>query len=95
MKAIHSLFTAIAIVAAALLAGCSKSAAPVTGTTASTTANNLAGLKEALQKFNTQEGHFPKALDELVPKYIDKIPDAPSGYKYSYNPATGELKMSR
>jgi ABC-type glycerol-3-phosphate transport system substrate-binding protein len=92
MKAIHSFF--VAIIAAALLAGCgssSKTAAPV----ASAPVANVAALKQAVQTFNTQEGHFPKTLDELVPKYIAKIPDAPSGYKLDYNPATGEVKVIR
>jgi len=93
MKALYSLF--LAIVAAALLAGCGKSTAPSPDTTAPTPANNLTALKDAVQKFNTAEGHFPKTLDELTPKYIAKIPDAPSGYKYAYNSATGEVKMTR
>lgn len=93
MKAFSSIF--ITILAAALLAGCGKSSAPATDTTANTPVNNLATLKDAVQKFNTAEGHFPKTLDELVPKYIAKIPDAPAGYKYVYDPATGAVKVSR
>ena len=46
-------------------------------------------------KFNAAEGHYPKTLGELAPKYIAKIPDAPPGYKYSYNSSTGEVKVSR
>ena len=93
MKALYSIF--IAILAAALLAGCGKSSAPNANTTVNAPANNLEALKQAIQKFNTAEGHFPKTLDELVPKYLDKIPDAPGGYKYVYNSATGEVKVSR
>ena len=48
-----------------------------------------------MQKFNTAEGHFPKTLDELAPKYIAKIPDAPAGFKYNYNAATGEVRVTR
>jgi ABC-type glycerol-3-phosphate transport system substrate-binding protein len=92
MKAFYSIF--VVIVAAALLAGCGKP----TGSGADavkTPVDNVTALKQSVQTFKTQEGHFPQTLDELAPKYIAKIPDAPSGYKYTYNPATGELKMSR
>ena len=92
MKAIYSIF--IVIVAAALLAGCGKSTQPSADAVA-TPVDNVTALKQAVQSFKTQEGHFPKALDELAPKYIAKIPDAPSGYKYNYNAATGEIKVSR
>jgi ABC-type glycerol-3-phosphate transport system substrate-binding protein len=93
MKALYSI--CIAILAAALLAGCSKSPGPGADTTVNTPVNNLTTLKDAVQKFNTAEGHYPKTLDELAPKYIAKIPDAPGGYKYVYNAATGEVKVSR
>jgi predicted small lipoprotein YifL len=93
MKALYSIF--IAILAASLLAGCGKSSAPNATPPANSPMSNLDTLKQAIQKFNTAEAHFPKTLDELVPKYLDKIPDAPGGYKYDYNPATGEVKVSR
>jgi ABC-type glycerol-3-phosphate transport system substrate-binding protein len=92
MKAIYSIF--IVIVAAALLAGCGKSTQPSADAVA-TPVDNVTALKQAVQSFKTQEGHFPKALDELAPKYIAKIPDAPAGFKFVYTPATGELKVSR
>ena len=93
MKTLCSIF--MAIVAATLLAGCGKSTQPGADTTAKAPADNVTALKEAVQKFNTAEGHYPKTLDELAPKYIAKIPDAPGGYKYAYNSITGEVKLSR
>ena len=93
MKALYSVF--IAIVAAALLAGCGKSTQTGADTGASTPVDNLTALRQAVVKFNAAEGHYPKTLGELAPKYIAKIPDAPPGYKYSYNSSTGEVKVSR
>jgi len=93
MKTLHSFF--IAIVAAALLAGCGKSTQPGADTTANTPVNSFAALKQAVQTFKTQEGHYPNTLDELAPKYIAKIPEAPGGYKYAYDSATGEVKLTR
>ncbi len=93
MKSFSTIF--IAIVSASLLLGCNKSAAPDQGAAASTPMSNLDTLKQAVQKFNTAEGHNPKTLDELVPKYIAKIPDAPAGYRFVYNADTGEVKVSR
>jgi len=90
MKKFYSLFIALLVVA--LLAGCSKSAKP--------DANNakpvgIAAIKLAVQTFNTQEGHFPKTLDELTPKYIEQLPAAPAGWTFAYDPATGEVKLNR
>jgi hypothetical protein len=93
MKALYSIL--IAIVAAVLVAGCSKSSQPGANATALSPVDNMTALQQAIQKFNSQEGHFPKTLDELAPKYIAKVPDAPAGYAYNYNAATGELKLGR
>jgi hypothetical protein len=94
MKTPYSLF--LIIVTAIFLAGCGKTDRPAADSTnASQPAVGLPALQKAVQSFNTQEGHFPKSLDELVPKYIDKIPDAKGGYHYAYDSTTGEVKLSR
>jgi len=94
MKALYSLF--LIVITAIFLAGCGKSAKPAApNADSSQPAVTLPALKQAVQSFNTQEGHFPKTLDELVPKYVAKIPDAPGGYKFVYDSATGEVKLSR
>ena len=93
MKAPYTMF--MAILAGMLLAGCGNGTKPPTPAANSAPAQGLAALKQAVQTFNTQEGHFPKTLDELVPKYISQVPDAPGGYKFAYDPATGEVKLSR
>lgn len=50
-------------------------------------------LNQAVQLFNTQEGRYPKELRELVPNYVAKIPDAPSGYKLDYDANSGTVKV--
>lgn len=56
---------------------------------------DAAALNQAVQLFNVQEGRLPKDLQELVPKYIAKIPDAPLGYKITYNATSGEVSVVR
>jgi outer membrane murein-binding lipoprotein Lpp len=92
MKKFYSLFIALLVVA--LLAGCSKSAKLDPNAT-NKPASDIVTLKQAVQTFNTQEGHFPKTLDELTPKYIAQIPAAPAGYTMTYDPTTGEVKLNR
>jgi hypothetical protein len=50
-------------------------------------------LNQALQLFNTQEGHYPKTLEELTPNYIGKVPEPPIGYKLDYDVTKGEVKV--
>jgi len=52
-------------------------------------------LTAALQLFNVQEGRYPKTLDELVPKYVGKLPDPPLGYKINYDTVKGEVTVVR
>ena len=50
-------------------------------------------LNQALQLFNTQEGHYPKTLPELTPNYVGKIPEPPIGWKLDYDATKGEVKI--
>lgn len=93
MKTFSSLF--VALVAVALLAGCGKTSTESVVNAPNSPAANVATLKQAVQSFNTAEGHYPKTLDELVPKYIASIPEAPAGYKLTYDAATGNVTVSR
>jgi hypothetical protein len=54
---------------------------------------DVSSFNQALQLFNVQEGRYPKTLEELVPKYVGKIPVAPTGYKLDYDATKGEVKM--
>jgi len=50
-------------------------------------------LNQAIQLFNTQEGRLPKDLNELVPNYVGKIPDAPYGSKIVYDASSGTITV--
>jgi hypothetical protein len=108
VKIVISIFSSLA--AAVLLAGCGESSTPQTQSTnpADVTNNVLVNSKrtadktidvsfvnQAIQLFNVQEGRYPKTLDELTPKYVAKIPDAPLGYKLAYDATKGEVSVVR
>lgn len=51
------------------------------------------GIKQAVAQFYAVEGRYPKDLNELVAKkYLSSLPPPPTGMKFQYNPATGEVK---
>jgi len=52
-------------------------------------------LTQAIQMFNVQEGRNPKSLQELVPNYVGKLPEAPIGMRLVYDPATGVVKVAK
>ena len=54
---------------------------------------DLAYLNQAIQQFNAAEGRYPKDLNELMPNYVGKMPQAPFGSKIVYDPNTGEVKV--
>jgi hypothetical protein len=55
---------------------------------------STAGLNQAIQSFQAQEGRLPASLNELVTKkYLPSIPPPPAGMKYDYNPQTGTLRL--
>jgi uncharacterized lipoprotein YajG len=97
--------------AALLLAGCSKQesasgnpiTAPVDYMGAVVKAKQFSekvvdstSINQAIQLFYAQEDRFPKDLNELVAKqYIARVPAAPAGMHWAYNPQTGEFKAVR
>jgi hypothetical protein len=54
---------------------------------------DVSSITKAIQLFYVQEGRYPKDLQELVPNYMPKIPDAPYGYKIDYDAVKGEVKV--
>ena len=50
-------------------------------------------INQDIQMFNASEGHYPKNLQEMVPNYLAKIPDAPYGYKIVYDTNTYTVKV--
>jgi hypothetical protein len=57
---------------------------------------DIVGLQQGIQMFQAQEGRNPRDLNELVAKqYLPRIPTAPAGMRYVYNPASGEVRAVR
>lgn len=54
---------------------------------------DLAQINEAIQQFNAAEGRYPRNLQELIPNYLAKIPQAPPGYRIFYDATTGTVKV--
>lgn len=55
---------------------------------------DLSSVTEAIRMFHVEKGRFPKTLNELVQdKYLPRLPAAPAGTKYSYDPNTGQVKV--
>jgi ABC-type glycerol-3-phosphate transport system substrate-binding protein len=54
---------------------------------------DLAYLHEAIQQFNAAEGRYPKDLNELMPNYVGKIPQAPYGSKIVYDASSGTVRV--
>lgn len=53
-------------------------------------------LQDGVNKFQSQFGHLPKNLNELVSgKIISEIPVSPLGATYSYDPATGTVSDAK
>ncbi len=51
-------------------------------------------VQQAIRQFNAAEDRFPQDLAELVKEgYLPKLPALPSGMKYQYNPANGQIKV--
>jgi hypothetical protein len=54
---------------------------------------DITSIQQAIQMFHVDQGHFPQDLDELVTeKFMPRLPELPHGMKYSYDPATGNVK---
>jgi hypothetical protein len=54
---------------------------------------DLAYVNEAIQQFNAGEGHYPTNLQEMIPTYLGKMPEAPYGYKIVYDANTGTISV--
>lgn len=45
---------------------------------------DAAPLVRALEKFKQNENKYPRSLDELAPKYLDKVPQQIGSRQFSY-----------
>lgn len=52
---------------------------------------DLQTLEAAIAAYRTREGTLPGLLAELVGTELSRVPDAPDGSVYSYDPITGEV----
>ncbi len=48
-------------------------------------------LQRAVDAYNGEKGYYPESLDELVPSFIDPIPQRADGGNFGYNPITGRI----
>ena len=56
----------------------------------------IADVQQAIQKFQAMEERFPASLQELVQQhYLGRIPETPQGFRWIYDPATGQANMIR
>jgi ABC-type glycerol-3-phosphate transport system substrate-binding protein len=92
-----------------VLTGCSGGSSDTTPAQTNTSANNssplvqpeiyaqqkvdVAALNQAIQQYNAAEGHYPQTLQDLVPNYLAKIPQAPSGHKINYDVNSGTVTV--
>lgn len=57
---------------------------------------DLASVRQAIQMYHAAEGRFPATLQELVSSgYLRALPQLPPGYRWEYNPQTGEVRVLR
>lgn len=54
---------------------------------------DLAYVNQAIQQFNAGEGRYPTNLQEMIPNYLGKMPQAPIGYKIVYDANVGAIKV--
>jgi hypothetical protein len=50
-------------------------------------------INQAIQLFQASEGRLPKDLQELIPNYLGKVPEAPIGMKIVYDATAGSVKV--
>ncbi|TAL07467.1 MAG: hypothetical protein EPO07_00150 [Verrucomicrobia bacterium] len=55
---------------------------------------DTASINQAIQMFQVDKGRNPKDLKELVDEgFMPRLPDAPYGYKLSYDATSGVVKV--
>ncbi len=47
---------------------------------------DLRNLNNALSRHRSKKGEYPAALGDLVPEYLDRVPETPWGHPYLYRP---------
>ena len=87
--------------------GSSNSNSPATNTSANSSSPavqpeiyaqkkmDLASLNQAVQQYHAAEGHYPDNLQDLAPNYVEKVPQAPDGYKFNYDANSGTVSLDK
>ena len=52
-----------------------------------------APIQREINQYHALEGRYPASLDELAEYRDEELPDPPEGYRYHYDPDTGELQL--
>ena len=98
---------AMALALAGCTGGSSNSNSPATNSSADSSSPvvqpeiyaqkkmDLASLNQAVQQYRAAEGHNPDNLQELAPNYIEKVPEAPAGYKFDYDANSGTVNLDK
>ncbi|HJW33278.1 MAG TPA: hypothetical protein VJ505_07940 [Holophagaceae bacterium] len=47
---------------------------------------DLRHLNDALSRHRSKKGEYPASLGDLVPEYLDRVPETPWGHPYLYRP---------
>jgi hypothetical protein len=104
----NAILVVCAVASTFLVAGCggsSNSTTPANNTSANNSSPvvqpevfaqkkvDTASLTQAVQQYNAAEGHYPATLQDLVPTYLAKVPDAPPGYKINYDSNSGAVTL--
>ena len=55
---------------------------------------DLTTFSQAVQAFQAGEDRLPASLSELVTEgYLPRLPDAPKGMRFEYNPSSGQVRL--
>jgi len=54
-------------------------------------ADNLARIRDAINKHGRATGYYPPTLSALAPLYLDPLPQSASGAPFAYDPQTGQV----
>ena len=86
----YKLQVMVSLLFALLLSGCSADRAKINETT-----QRGDVVIRALEEFHADNGHYPKSLSELQPKYIIEIPQPVWGLEtWQYEAGESEFKLS-
>lgn len=56
------------------------------------TQSDLTVIRQSIQVYEAENGRFPASLEEMRKRI--QIPPAPEGFRYEYDPATGEIDLA-